>query len=46
MLARTVADQKTRVLIIDDKLTGSTSFGSRAVRALVQELNGRGIETI
>ncbi len=46
MLARTVADQKTRVLIIDEKLAAATSFGGRAVRALVQELNGRGIETI
>src|SRR5262245_16789755 len=46
MLARTIADQKTRVLIVDEKLAAATSYGGRAVRALVEELNGCGIETI
>jgi len=35
-----------RVLIVDDKLDGATTAGGRAVRALAEELRGRGIEVV
>jgi len=35
-----------RVLIVDDKLDGAATAGGRSVRALAEELRGRGIEVI
>lgn len=35
-----------RVLVVDDKLNGAITAGGRAVRALCDELRGRGIEVV
>lgn len=46
MLERTIKLQKTKVLIVDDKLAQPTSIGGRAVRALADELTSRDIEVV
>ena len=45
MIERSVKRLKMRVLVVDDELVELTAEG-RAVRALVQELQGREIEVI
>jgi arginine decarboxylase len=46
MLSRATVERRPRVLIVDDKLAMPALVGGRSVRALVGELNGRGVETI
>jgi arginine decarboxylase len=45
MIQRSIKRLSLRALIVDDELGGATAEG-RAVRALVQELQGRGIEVV
>jgi arginine/lysine/ornithine decarboxylase len=45
VIQRTIKRLSLRALVVDDELTSATAEG-RAARALVQELQGRGIETI
>lgn len=46
MLGRTIKLHKPKVLIVDDTLAMPTSVGGRAVRALSEELQARGIEVV
>ena len=45
MIQRSIKRLSLRALVVDDELTSPTAEG-RAVRALVQELQGRGIEVV
>jgi arginine decarboxylase len=45
MIQRTIKRLSLRALVVDDELTAQTAEG-RASRALVQELQGRGIEVV
>jgi arginine decarboxylase len=45
MIQRSIKRLSLRALIVDDELPGATAEG-RAVRALVQELQGRGMEVV
>lgn len=46
MLGKITAEQEYRVLVIDEKLLRPASYGGRAIRALVDELQRQGVETI
>ena len=46
MLGRTIKLHKPKVLIVDDTLAMPSSVGGRAVRALSEELESRGIEVV
>src|SRR5262245_18396213 len=46
MIAGTARPLTRRVLIVDDKLSGTITAGGRAIRTLVDELRERGIEVV
>src|SRR5262245_66383512 len=46
MIAGTARPLTRRVLIVDDKLSGTITAGARAIRTLADELRERGIEVV